>query len=107
VGLTNRQWRPAFGVAVYLLNAGYNVIPIGPDSEVLGRKAYLSLHDVPVRIDLVDVFRRSENVPPHIEEAIAVGARAVWLQIGIRNPEAERLAEMAGLHVVADRCTKI
>lgn len=107
VGLTNNEWRPAYGVAAYLQRAGYRVIPVGPDPEVLGEKSYPDLHAVPGPIDIVDIFRRSELVMPHVEEAIAVKARCVWLQIGIRNPDAEQLAEEAGLIVVADRCTKI
>jgi predicted CoA-binding protein len=107
VGLTTRAWRPAYEVAGYLLRAGYTVIPVGPCPEVLGQKGYPDLHSVPVPIDLVDIFRRSDRVRPHIEEAIEVGARAVWLQVGIRDPEAERLAESAGLIVVADRCAMV
>jgi uncharacterized protein len=107
VGLTTRTWRPAFGVAGYLLRAGYTVIPVGPCDEVLGQKGYPDLRSVPVPIDLVNIFRRSDRVRPHIEEAIAVGARAVWLQVGIRDPEAERLGEAAGLVVVADRCAMV
>lgn len=107
VGLSNNPARPAYGVAAYLQRVGYTVIPVGPDPEVLGRQAYPDLPSVPVRIDLVDIFRRPEFVLPHVQEAIAVKARSVWLQMGIRAPEAERLAEDAGLVVVADRCTKI
>ena len=107
VGLTNHEWRPAYGVAAYLQRAGFRIIPVGPDTEVLGEKSYPDLYAVPEPIDIVDVFRRGDRVLPHVEEAIAVGARCVWLQMGVRNPEAERLAEEAGLIVVADRCTKI
>jgi predicted CoA-binding protein len=107
VGLTARTWRPAFGVAAYLQRAGYTIVPVGPSPEVLGQRAYPDLRSVPGRIDLVDIFRRSDRVRPHVEEAIEVGARAVWLQVGIRDPEAERLAEAAGLLVVADRCAMV
>lgn len=107
VGLTNSAWRPAYGVAVYLIQAGYEVIPVGPEREVLGRTAYRDLYAVPVPIDIVDIFRRSERVAPHVDEAIAVGAKAVWLQMGIRDRASEQRAREAGLAVVADRCTKI
>ena len=107
VGLTARTWRPAYRVAAYLQEAGYTIIPVGPSPEVLGQRGYPDLRSVPVPIDLVDIFRRSDRVRPHVEEAIEVGARAVWLQVGIRDPEAERLAEAAGLIVVADRCAMV
>ncbi len=107
VGLTDNPLRPAYGVASYLKRAGYTVIPVGPSPQVLDERAYPDLVFVPVPIDLVDIFRRSDRVLPHVEEAVHVGARAVWLQMGIRNPEAEQLAERAGLIVVADRCTKV
>jgi uncharacterized protein len=107
VGLTTRTWRPAYGVAAYLLRAGYTVLPVGPCHEVLGQKGYPDLRSVPVPIDLVNIFRRSDRVRPHVDEAIEVGARAVWLQVGIRDPDAERLAESAGLIVVADRCAMV
>ena len=107
VGLTTRAWRPAYGVAAYLLRAGYTVVSVGPCEEVLGHKGYPDLRSVPMPIDLVDIFRRSDKVRPHVEEAMEVGARAVWLQVGIRDPAAERLAESAGLIVVADRCTMV
>ena len=107
VGLTARTWRPAYGVAGYLQRAGYTIVPVGPSPEVLGQRAYPDLGSVPFPIDLVDIFRRSDRVRPHVEEAVAVGARAVWLQVGIRDPEAERLAEAAGLVVVANRCAMV
>ena len=107
VGLTTRTWRPAYRVASYLKDVGYTIVPVGPSPEVLGQRGYPDLRSVPCAIDLVNIFRRSERVRPHVEEAIAVGARAVWLQVGIRDPEAERLAEAAGLRVVADRCVMV
>lgn len=107
VGLTTRTWRPAYQVAAYLQRAGYAIVPVGPCPEVLGQPGYPNLRAVPVPIDLVDIFRRSDRVRPHIEEAIEVGARAIWLQIGIRDPDGEQLAEAAGLKVVADRCTMV
>lgn len=107
VGLTARTWRPAYRVAAYLQQAGYRIVPVGPSPEVLGERGYPDLRSVPLPIDLVDIFRRSDRVRPHVEEAIEIGARAVWLQVGIRDPEAERMAEAAGLVVVADRCTMV
>ncbi len=107
VGLSNNPSRPAYGVARYLKAMGYTVIPVGPSPEVLGERSYARLADVPVPIDLVDIFRRVEAIPGHVQEAIDVGARAVWLQLGLRSPEAEGRARDAGLDVVADRCTKI
>src|SRR5919206_4359777 len=96
VGLTARTWRPAYRVGAYLKQAGYTIVPVGPSPEVLGERGYPDLRSIPFSIDLVDIFRRSDRVRPHVEEAIEVGARAVWLQIGIRDPEAEQLAEAAG-----------
>jgi len=107
VGLTSRTWRPAYGVAAYLQRAGYTIVPVGPSPEVLGQLGYPDLRSLPGPIDVVDIFRRSDRVRPHVEEAIEVGARAVWLQVGIRDPQAERLAEAAGLIVVADRCAMV
>lgn len=107
VGLTTSTWRPAYRIASYLQQAGYTIVPVGPSREVLGQRGYPDLFSVPGPIDLVDIFRRSDRVRPHIEQAIAVGAKAVWLQVGIRDPEAERLAEAAGLVVVADRCAMV
>src|SRR5919202_4022688 len=101
VGLTARTWRPAYGVSSYLKNAGYTIVPVGPSPEVLGERGYPDLRSVPVPIDLVIIFRRSERVRPHVEEAIEVGAKAVWLQVGIRDPAAERMAEVAGPLVFA------
>lgn len=107
VGLTDNPSRPAYGVSAYLMRAGYTVVPVGPDAEVLGQTGYPDLPAVPFPVDVVDIFRRADRVLPHVQEAIEIGARGVWLQLGIRNPEAEKLAEQAGLKVVADRCTKI
>ncbi len=107
VGLTDHEWRPAYSVAEYLQDAGYEIIPVGPAHEVLGQRGYPDLRSIPKPVDLVDIFRRSDRVRPHVEEAIAVGAKAVWLQVGIRDPEAERMAEAAGLDVVAGLCTRV
>lgn len=108
VGLSKNTERPAYRVAEYLQSQGYRVIPVNPTvDEVLGEQAYSSLKAVPVPIDIVDIFRRSEEVGPIVDEAIEVGAKAVWLQLGVINEAATRKAEQAGLQVVVDRCTKI
>ena len=105
VGLSPKPERPSFGVAKYLQNHGYRIIPVNPTvTEVLGERSYPSLKDVPERIDVVDIFRRPEDVPSVVEEAIQVGARAIWMQEGVVNDEAASMAEEAGLDVVMDRC---
>jgi predicted CoA-binding protein len=92
-------------VAAYLQSVGYTIIPVNPnESEVLGQKAYARLEDVPVAIDIVDVFRRPEHVPPIANSAIAVGAKALWLQQGITSPQAVAKTHAAGLLVVEDAC---
>lgn len=110
VGLDTRTYRPAYRIAAYLQAAGYRVIPVSlgqPADEVLGERAYPGLRDVPERIDLVDVFVRSERTDPIIDDAIAVGARAVWLQSGILNPAGIARARTAGLAATEDRCTMV
>ncbi len=108
VGLSSDPARPSYGVARYLQRAGYEIIPINPsEKEVLGVKAYASLADLPEPPDVVDVFRRAEFVGAVVEEAIKIGAKGVWIQLGIITPEAARRAREAGLHVVMDRCIKI
>ena len=98
--------RPSNGVAAYLQRAGYRVIPVNPnESEVLGEKCYARLEDVPEKIDVVDIFRRSECVPEIVESAIRVGAKTVWMQEGVVNQQAAERARAAGLEVVMDRCT--
>ncbi|MDR1855327.1 MAG: CoA-binding protein [Azoarcus sp.] len=106
VGLSDNPQRPSNRVAAYLIEAGYTVVPVNPArAEILGLKCYPNLRAVPERIDIVDVFRRSEDVLPVAEEAVAVGAGALWLQEGVISPEAVALAEAAGLKAVMDRCT--
>jgi uncharacterized protein len=106
VGLSSNPMRPSNGVAAYLQRAGYRVIPVNPnESEVLGEKCYARLEDVPEKIDVVDIFRRSECVPEIVESAIRVGAKTVWMQEGVVNQQAAELARAAGLDVVMDRCT--
>ena len=109
VGLSDRPDRPSHGVAQYLQEQGYRIIPVNPQlrGPVLGEEPYSRLEDVPERIDLVDVFRRSEDVPPVVDAAIAVGASAVWMQLGIVHEEAAAKARAAGLDVVMDKCTAI
>ena len=112
VGCSSRPWRASHGVSRYLLRQGYTVVPINPhESLIHGREAYPDLRSVPADpdapIEVVDLFRRSEEVVPHVEEAIAIGARAVWMQLGVWNEEAAQLAADAGLDVVMDRCPAI
>ena len=106
VGLSSKPHRPSFGVARYLQSVGYRIVPVNPnEKEVLGEKGYARLEDIPVHVDIVDVFRRSEFVPPIVESAIAIGASVVWLQEGVVHQEAAARARAAGLEVVMDRCT--
>lgn len=110
VGVSNKPERDSHRVAAYLQRAGYRVIPVNPVvEEVLGQRCYPDLASIPaeVEIDIVDVFRRSDFVPGIVEEAIDCGAGAVWLQLGISHPDAERRAAEAGLEVVSNRCIKI
>ena len=105
VGLSSNRRRPSHEVAAYLQSAGYKIIPVNPnESEVLGEKSYARLEDIREPIDIVDVFRRSEEVPPVADSAIAVKAKALWLQQGISNEAAAEKAHAAGLLVVEDAC---
>ena len=105
VGLSSDPSRPSYGVSSYMQSMGYRVIPVNPgESQVLGEKAYPSLADVPETIDLVNIFRRSDQAGGHVDEAISVGARAVWLQEGVIDQAAAMKAVGAGLDVVMDRC---
>jgi|ERR1017187_904009 predicted CoA-binding protein len=105
VGLSSKKYRPSYGVAEYMQEQGYRIIPVNPnESEVLGEKTYRSVEDVPEHIDIVDIFRRSEFVGPIVESAIRVGANAVWMQEGVVDEEAAQKARGAGLAVVMDRC---
>lgn len=108
VGLSADWFRPSFFAAKYLQDHGYRVIPVNPRYEtVLGERCYATLEEVPQPIDVVDVFQRSENVLPFAEAAIRVGAKVLWLQLGVVNEEAARRARAAGIEVVMDRCMKI
>jgi uncharacterized protein len=105
VGLSSNPGRASNGVAGYMKRQGYKIIPVNPrEDQVLGEKSYASLADVPVKIDLVDVFRRSEEAGAVVDEAINVGAKAVWLQEGVIDHAAAQRAQDAGLLVVMDRC---
>ena len=112
VGLSGNPDRPSFGVAQYLQSKGYRIIPVNPTiNSVLGEKCYASVSEIPekadVKVDIVDVFRRPEFVPALTEEAIAIGARCLWLQLGVIHEEAARRARDAGLLVVMDRCLAV
>ena len=109
VGLSDQPERPSHSVARYLQGQGYRIVPVNPKltGPVSGEEPYSSLDAVPEQVDLVDIFRRSIDVPPVVDAAIRVGARAVWMQLGIVHEEAARKAEAAGLQVVTDRCTAI
>jgi uncharacterized protein len=105
VGLSSDSGRPSFGVASYMRRNGYKVIPVNPnETDVFGEKAYATLADVPEKIDLVDVFRRSSEAGAVVDEAIALGVKAVWLQDGVIDHAAARRAQDAGLLVVMDNC---
>lgn len=108
VGLSDKVHRPSYFVGKYLLDHGYRVIPVNPTiDEVLGQKSYASLADIPVKVDTVDCFRRSEQMMELAQEAIAIGASCLWMQLGVENHDAKALAKKAGLDVVMNRCTKI
>jgi predicted CoA-binding protein len=108
VGLTDDPSKPSHTVPAYLQANGYRVIPVNPTLEsALGEKAYASLADVPEPIDVVQIFRRSDAVGPIVDEAIAVGAKSVWMQIGIANEEAAAKARAAGLDVVMNQCMRV
>ena len=105
VGASSNPDKSAYGIMQKLQTAGYRVVPINPrETEVLGEKVFPSLADVPIPIDIVDVFRRSEDTPSIADEAVAVGAKALWLQSGIANEEAAARAKAGRLIVVMDRC---
>jgi predicted CoA-binding protein len=108
VGLSSNPFRPSHFAAIYMLAEGYNVIPVNPrEQEILGRRCYASLRDIPQKVDLVDIFRDPEAVPPIVEDAIAIGAKVVWMQLGVINQAAAQRARDAGLEVVMDACVKI
>ena len=108
VGLSAEWHRPSFFAAKYMQEHGYRVVPVNPRyDEILGERCYASLEAIPHPVDLVDVFRRTEDVLPIAQQALAIGAKGLWQQIGVKNLEAERIAREAGLDTVMDRCVKI
>ena len=107
VGLSANPSRPSNVVASYLKEKGYKVIPVNPgEKTILGEISYPDLSSIPVKVDIVDIFRRSDEVPPIVREAIKVGAKVVWMQEGVINEEAAAEAEKAGLGVVMDKCIR-
>ena len=109
VGLSSKPSRPSYEIAAYLQDHGYRIVPVNPkETEVLGERAYPSLRDIPddVQIDVVDVFRRAEDTPPIARDAVAIGAKVLWLQEGIVSDEAYRIASEAGLDVIMGVCIR-
>ena len=107
VGITDKPDQPNHTIPAYLQAVGYRIIPVNPNlTEALGEKAYASVSDIPEAVDVVQIFRRSEAVPPFVEQAIAKGAKVVWMQPGIFHAEAGQRAEAAGLQVVMDTCMR-
>jgi predicted CoA-binding protein len=108
VGLSSNPARPSHGVAEYLQSTGYQIIPVNPnETDVLGEPSYARLGDAPQKIEIVDIFRRPEEVPPVVDAAIRAGAKVVWMQLGITNEAAAEKAQAAGLTVVMDACMLI
>ena len=108
VGLSANWYRPSYFAAKYMLEHGYTIVPVNPAyKEVLGQKCYASLRDIPAKVDIVDCFRKTAEILPIAEDAIAIGAKVLWQQLGVKNEEAARKAEAAGLDTVMDRCVKI
>ena len=108
VGLSDKPERDSYRVATYLLEHGYTIIPVNPKiRQWKGIRAYASLKEIPEKIDIVEIFRRSEFVPAIVDEAIEVGAKVVWMQLGVINEEAAEKARRAGLRVIMDKCMKI
>lgn len=108
VGLSDKPHRPSYFVGKYLVDHGYEVVPVNPRlDEVLSRRAYPDLDSIPMPVDMVDCFRRPEEMPELAEAAVAIGARVLWMQLGVVSEAAREIAEAAGLVVVMNRCTKI
>jgi predicted CoA-binding protein len=108
VGLSADWYRPSYFAAKYMQEHGYRVIPVNPKyGSILGEKCYKSLRDIPEKVDLVDIFRKTQDVMPIAEDAIAIGARVFWQQLGVKNDAAAAKARAAGLEAVSDRCVKI
>jgi predicted CoA-binding protein len=108
VGLSAQWHRPSYFAAKYLQEHGYRIVPVNPMyDEILGEKSYRSLRDIPHGVDVVDCFRKSAEIPALAEDAIAIGARVLWMQLGVENAAARQRAEAAGLDVIENRCMKI
>jgi hypothetical protein len=108
VGLSANWWRPSYFAAKYLQEHGYRIVPVNPQyREILHEKCYAGLRDIPFQVDVVDCFRKSEEIPAIADDAIAIGAKVLWMQLGVINQAAARKAAAAGLEVVMDRCMKI
>jgi predicted CoA-binding protein len=108
IGLSADWWRPSYFAAKYLLDHGFEVIPVNPKyNEILGQKCYPDLKSIPTPVEVVDLFQKAERVPFFIDDAIEIGAKVLWMQLGVVNEEAAKKAEDAGLEVVMDRCMKI
>jgi len=108
VGLSDNPQRTSYMVSEAMKAKGYRIIPVNPNADtILGEKSYASLKDIPEKIDLVNVFRRSEHTPPIAEEAVAIGAKTIWLQLGVQSEEAAEIAGRGGLQVIMDRCIKV
>ena len=108
VGLSPKSERPSYQVAQYLQNHGYRIVPVNPGCrEILGEKCYPGLKDIPFPVEVVDIFRQVDAIPAIVDDAIAVGAKAVWLQLGLEEPQSAQKARQAGLQVVQDRCMKV
>ncbi|RCW46618.1 CoA-binding protein [Paenibacillus prosopidis] len=108
VGLSDNPERVSYMVSEAMQAKGYTIIPVNPNADtILGHKSYASLKDIPDQVDIVNVFRRSEHTPPVAEEAVAIGAKTLWLQLGIASEEAADIAVKGGLQVIMDRCIKV
>jgi predicted CoA-binding protein len=108
VGLSAQWHRPSYFAAKYMQEHGYRVIPVNPGYDaILGEKCYKSLRDIPDQVDVVDCFRKSAEIPAIADDAVAIGAKVLWMQLGVENAQARRKAEAAGLEVVENRCVKI
>lgn len=108
VGLSANWYRPSYFAAKYMMEHAYRIIPVNPQyTEVLGQKCYASLREIPEKVDIVDCFQKTERILPLADDAIAIGAKVLWQQIGVTNEEADRKVRAAGLDSVMDRCVKI
>jgi predicted CoA-binding protein len=108
VGLSPKPVRPSYQVAQYLQEHGFRIVPVNPGCrEILGERCYAGLRDIPFPVEIVDIFRQVDAIPRIVDDAIAVGAKVVWMQLGLEEPHSARKANQAGLQVVMDRCLKI